>query len=190
MMWRKSRQTPAVSLATASLVPEVRFTLTEWKKVVKEHKLDCVLIGGVALSFYVKPRYTEDLDFLFLHRSAIPAAVNGFKRIRPGAFQENKTHIPVEVVTPTSFYPELPIDLVAKVLDTAIIVDGLKVASREGMIALKLCSAEKPDRYHKDVADLEGLVRSNMSVTMQDWPLSQDNRDLFAKVKRDVQLWT
>ena len=56
-----------------------------------------VLIGAVALSFHVRPRMTQDMDFLFLEETDIPDAVTGFRRIRPIQFQRDRTGVEVKV---------------------------------------------------------------------------------------------
>ena len=89
------------TLFESVMMPEVVMALQDWIRGGAHG----VLIGGAALSYHVRPRFTQDLDVLFLQASDIPAQISGFKRTRPSAFQHNKTHVEVEVVStakPTS----------------------------------------------------------------------------------------
>ena len=86
------------SLLDSVLVPEVKHTLQQWHTANAESK--AVLIGGIALSFYVKPRTTEDADFLYLSETDIPTEVVGFKKMRAHSFRENRTHVEVDYSKP------------------------------------------------------------------------------------------
>jgi hypothetical protein len=105
---------------------------------------DCILIGGIALSFYIKPRFTQDVDVLFLSDTDIPDSVEKFKAHRKGAFQHNKTHVEIEVITPESINTTK--DTVEAVFNTANLVDGVKIASPSGLVALKLGRFSLQDR--------------------------------------------
>lgn len=116
-----------------------------------------VLIGGMALSYYVKPRSTSDLNIIFLNESDIPKDVLKFKRTRKHAFMHKKTHAEVEVLTPE--FLKIDKKLVSEVIKTAEFHDGIKVASKEGLIATKL------GRFHlQDQADIENLM-TNFNIT-------------------------
>lgn len=157
-----------------AMVPEVQQALMSWilhKATISE--APGVLIGGLAMSFYTKPRYTEDVDLLFLHQRDIPDSVVGFKKHRPGAFEERVTHVEIEVNTPESFH--LPTHIAKKVFDTAVKHGDLLVASREGMVALKLCAAGTPKREYKDMADVVSLLEST-DVDMSDWLLTDSQQ--------------
>jgi hypothetical protein len=156
----------------AAIVPEVQHALDAW-----DQTQDCVLIGGLALSFYSAPRYTQDIDLLFLSKGKVPDAVASFKRVRPHSFQERQTHVEVEVLTPE--FLSIPKALVEKVFHTAVKQGRWKVASREGLIALKLQRGNRQDQ-----ADIEKLVLKDTDMT--DWPLSPKGRQLFDSIKQEV----
>jgi hypothetical protein len=171
----------ATNLNHVGLIPEVQHALVKWiKATVPGHR--GILIGGLAMSFYAKPRTTDDVDMLFVHTSDIPNEVMGFKRYRPGAFREHDTHVDIELTTPASF-DNLPIEVVRKVIGTAVDYDGLKVASREGMIALKLCGAQTPRRMHKDLGDVVLLLEGDIGLLMDDWPLNQKAFHLLGELR-------
>jgi hypothetical protein len=135
------------TLTESSMVPEVAAALAAFKPY-----FNGVLIGGMALSFWIKPRYTQDIDILFASDSDIPAEVPGFKRTRSHAFQHNQTHVEVELVTPTLI--KVSPQLVAAVERTAVDADGIRVAGPGGLIALKLVRYSLQDR-----ADIDALLK-------------------------------
>ena len=163
-----------------ALVPEVQQALAAWIKAKTETCAPGVLIGGLAMSFYAKPRYTEDADILFLSATDIPETVKGFKRTRSGAFQENKTHVEVEVVTTQSINQTQ--ELVKKVIETAVIHDGIKVASIEGLIALKLVASDNPKRKHRDLGDIDLMLENNPRPDMSEWPIEQKHFTKFEEL--------
>lgn len=161
----------ARSLDHVALVPEVGQALKKW--IAGEG--GGVLIGGLAMSFYAKPRNTEDVDLLFLTQAAIPETVAGFKRTRLGAFQENKQHVEIEVVHPSSI--SIPHQLALKVYATARTVDGIKVASAEGLVALKLYASDNPRRTLRDLGDVERIIE-NVKVDMSGWGLTKPHQEI------------
>lgn len=144
----KSYNDGSRSLYESLLVPELIKTIEDWKL----NEIDnCVLIGGGALSYYVKPRLTQDIDLLFLSEDEIPNSVNHFKKHRPHAFQHNITHVEIEVVTPS--YINMRLEIAEKIFETAIISDGIKIASPSGLIVSKL------NRFNRqDQADIEAIL--------------------------------
>lgn len=175
-------------LKHCALVPEVGHALAAWVRSTVPSGTSGVLIGGLALSFYCRPRATTDVDILFLSDAAIPDIVSGFKRPRPKAFQERDTHVEVEACTPTRF--NIPGNVVRKVFDTAQSYEGLRVASLEGMIALKLWGSESPRRELKDLADVVALCESAGPTlsAMTDWHLTPQQRQKLADCKRRAAL--
>lgn len=157
------------SVDNAALVPEVSHALKAWVKQSKGSIAPGILIGGLALSFYVRPRETTDVDMLFLTSGAVPEQVPGFKKHRANAFQEHDTHVEIEICTPASI--KLPLDLVQKVYKTSVVHDGLRVASLEALIALKLYGADTKRRELGDLADVVRLLEAHPHVDMVGWPL-------------------
>ena len=163
--------TAATPLTQVALIPEVGHALNKWNAYSHRHGLKCVLIGGLALSFYAKPRATEDVDILFLELSDVPDTVPGFKRHRTMAFQEDDTHVEIELVGHLTI--DVPDALVKKVFATAVNHDGLKVASLEGMVALKLYgAANSTRRMHRDLADVVAMLERAPELDMSGWPLN------------------
>ena len=170
-----------------ALVQEVQIALSSWISNNIGWKVPGVLIGGLAMSFYAKPRTTENVDLLFLSDKNIPGADQepGFTRYRPGAFRENRTHVDIEITHPRSF-ASLPLQTVRKVYVTAVVHGELRVASLEGMIALKLISAEAPGRKMKDLADVVQLLLKDPGADMKDWDLTENQERLLEECRKDV----
>jgi hypothetical protein len=115
-----------------------------------------------------------DVDVLFLTDDSIPKEVSGFKRTRPSAFQHNKTHVEIELVT--SLLIGISQELTQKVFDTAMISDNVKIASPSALVALKLHRFNRQDQ-----ADIEELM-NHYNIDLQDWPLSEKAKAHYEKV--------
>jgi hypothetical protein len=75
------------SLYESAIYPEVIIALEDWKQY---NNSNCVLVGGLALSYYIKPRQNQDIDIIFLTEKDIPTNVYGFKRNRLHSFEHKK----------------------------------------------------------------------------------------------------
>lgn len=137
------------TLLESSLIPEVAQALKSWGAHGPVNQ--CVLIGGMAFSYWARPRATSDADFLFLGTSQVPQEIPGFKRIRPHAFQHSKTHVEIEVLDPEFLGMAHAIAL--HIFSTAITHNGMRIASREGLIVSKLGRFSR-----RDQGDIEDLL--------------------------------
>lgn len=164
------------SVLQSVMIPEVEHALKRWIKQVG--KGTGVLIGGLAYSYYAQPRHTEDVDFLFLSPNDYPDAVEGFKKHRTSAFEEKKTGVEIELSSAASFAGKVPQTLVEKVFETAIEDSGLKLASFEGMIALKLCAGRMKD--YGDVTELLKVRQPNMAG----WPINREQQEQLNRLIR------
>lgn len=165
------------SLLESIVYPEVEQALSDWKNHCDS---EYVLIGGLAYSFYGKPRQTQDIDLMFLSFDNIPDYVYGFKRNRNHSFQHNKTHVEVEVLDPE--YLKMSNDLIKVIFDEAIESDGIKIASPKSLIVLKL------DRYNtRDQSDIDDLlkycIRLNIDLDFDKYKL---NDGQLLKLKRSL----
>jgi hypothetical protein len=153
---------------------EVQQALGAWIRGLVSIDNPGVLIGGLALGFYSKPRYTSDIDILFLSTDKVPKNVEGFRRHRHSAFEDVVNNVEVEVCTPSSI--NVPVSLAQRVSRTSVDHGGLRVASREGLIALKLFGADDRRRELQDLADIVGLLDTAEVVDMSEWGLSEKHR--------------
>lgn len=156
------------TLLESILVPEIVDALNDW---VANARNPGVLIGGVALSFCVKPRTTQDIALLYLSPDRIPDAVTGFKRTRKSAFQHSRTHVEIEVVTPELINTGPA--LISKVIETAQMQNGIAVASAAGLIAMKLGRLSLVDR-----GDIGLLIKYGVR-DVSPYPLSDAQRRAF-----------
>lgn len=172
-----------------ALVPEVQHALAQWIKSTFGYKhpgaVPGILIGGLAMAFYAKPRETTDVDLLFLSDSDIPSGLDHFKRTRKGAFQEQQTHVEIEVCTPASI--NLPPAVARKVAQTADSYSGLKVASVEGMVVLKLFGSDTPRRALRDQADIQAILENFPSIDLSDWALSDAHKQRLQEIMKLAQ---
>lgn len=164
------------TLFESVIMPEVEVALKNW---IENNDGDCVLIGGLALSYYVKPRSTTDVDILFLSYNNIPEKVDKFKKHRNLAFQHNLTHVEIETVTPESI--NVPIEIVEKVFDTAIISDNIKIASPSGLVALKLFRFNRQDQ-----ADIENLI-INTDIDLNQFNIPINLLMKYNKIKKSIK---
>ena len=170
------------SVRNVALIPEVQSALLSWLAATVPAERG-VLIGGLAMSFYAAPRATTDVDLLYLSSSAVPMAVEGFKRHRKGVFQDKATHVEIEVTDPASV--KLPLAVVRRVIETAITIDKIKVASLEGLIALKLYGALTASRKFKDLGDVQRLVQQHPYVVVDaaEWCLTPQQQAWLTEIK-------
>ena len=168
----------------AAIIPEVSHALVKWVKSKVGFVAPGVLIGGLAMSFYARPRATTAVDLLFLTEETIPSAVYGFKRHRKGAFEEKDTQVEIEVNTSKSF--NLPAEVANKVFSTAVTHDGLRVASKEAMVVLKLYGSDNAKRLHKDLADIIAIIENFPDVSVDDWSLEPRHVDRLAALRQSI----
>jgi len=148
------------------LVPELKKALAD----LKNHPPGAgVLIGGVALSYYCRPRTTEDLDFLFASEADIPTATSKFKKIRAHAWIHKSTQVEVELLTPE--FLKMSKTVVEQVIATANDISRIKIASPSGLVALKLCANRLKD--HSDIAEL--VKHCEADINLSDFSLTCKN---------------
>lgn len=135
---------------------------------LKEHQIDYVVIGAIALMAYGYPRFTEDIDLILdsegldrFHRELVglgyaPAFQGARKRLRA-----TRDGTPIELIA-AGEYPgdgkPKPVSF-PKPSEAAVEIDGVKFPTLEKLIELKLASGmTAPDRL-KDLADVQELIK-------------------------------
>jgi hypothetical protein len=159
----KSANDGTRSLFESIMVPEVEHTLKKWTRL----DIRSVLIGGLALSYHNIPRYTQDIDVLFLSKSDVPMKLNGFKKVRQHSFQCNDTHVEIELLD--SDFLNISVDLVKEIFKTSIKKDGMLIASPSGLVALKLQRFSRQDQ-----ADIENLNKYHV-IDLSYFTLTNDH---------------
>ncbi len=143
-------------------------TLTKLAADLREHGIDYMVIGAVALLAHGYPRFTEDIDLVLtpegleaFHRELIglgypPAFPGAKKRLR-----STRDGVTIEVMT-TGEYPgdgkPKPVSI-PEPSTASTEIDGIQVVTFEKLIELKLASGiSAPDRL-KDLADVQELIK-------------------------------
>jgi hypothetical protein len=162
------------SLLQSVMAPQVQYALGKWIK--QAHR--GLLIGGLALSYYVKPRYTADIDLLFRSKEEVPDQVKGFERMGPEVFQERRHRVEVKVMIPAMLQSQVPEAVILKLFETAVEDSGISIVSKEGLTALKLHA----DRL-RDQADIVELLKSCPSLDLAGWPVSEAHLSLLEALR-------
>lgn len=136
---------------------------------LREHGIDYMVIGAVALMAHGYPRFTEDIDLVMtregleaFHRELVglgylPAFEGARKRLRA-----TRGGVPVEVIL-AGEYPgdgrPKPVSF-PDPASASIELDGVRVVTLERLVELKLASGmTAPDRL-KDLADVQELIKA------------------------------
>lgn len=165
---------------------EVRRSYQRWANATNNSG---TLIGGIAFSFYGRPRTTMDVDLIYIQEQDIPETVKGFKRVRPHTFRDNLSHVEIEVLVPHVINVD-PV-LVRKVVETANVdAQGNRVASVAGIIALKLGRCSRQDIT--DIAALmalsvtDGHVVNPRLIDISEFDLSPDKIEKYNALLTEV----
>src|SRR5437870_8646710 len=135
---------------------------------LRDHEIDYMVIGALALLAYGYARFTEDVDVILtpkglerFHRELVglgyvPAFEGARKRLR-----STQDGIPIELIA-TGDYPgdgkPKPITF-PRPSENSVEIDGVKFPTLEKLIELKLASGmTAPDRL-KDLADVQELIK-------------------------------
>ena len=134
--------------------------------------------ASARLSYYVKPRYTADIDLLFRSEEEVPDRVKGFERMGPETFQECRHRVEVRVMTPAMLKPQVPEAVILKLFETAVEDSGLSIVSKEGLTALKLYAHRL-----RDQADVVELLKSYPSLDLAGWPMQETQWSLLEALR-------
>lgn len=147
---------------------KLNHTLSQLDADLKQHGIDYMVIGAVALMAHGYPRFTEDIDLVLtregletFHQELIglgyaPAFQGARKRLR-----STRDGVSIEVIL-AGEYPgdgrpkpvSFPVPATA-----AVEIDGVQIVTLEKLVELKLASGmTAPDRL-KDLADVQELIK-------------------------------
>lgn len=155
---------PATCLDEAALNPGVRRAL----KLLATQPLQGALIGTLAMNFHRRVRYRLSLTLLFASVDDI-ALPSEFVRHSPLAYTDSATG--VEVLTFTADTADIPRDVVDRVLQTADMRGGMRVASAEGLVAVKLYASLGRRRTSAQLADVQDLLERYPVMDLDEWRL-------------------
>jgi len=171
-------------------------TVAQLATDLKDHGIDYMVIGAVALLAHGYPRFTEDIDLVLtpkgldaFHRELIglgyvPAFPGARKRLR-----STRDGVTVEIMT-TGEYPgdgkPKPVSIPEPSM-ASIEIHGVQVVTFEKLIELKLASGMTAPHRLKDLADVQELIKiRNLD---QDFAERLDPyvRDKFRELQEAVQ---
>lgn len=143
-------------------------TLAQLATDLKDHSIDYVVIGAVALLAHGYPRFTEDIDLVLtregleaFHRELIglgyaPAFPGAKKRLR-----STRDGVSIEIMT-TGEYPgdgkPKPVSM-PEPSAAAMEIDGIQFVTLEKLIELKLASGMTAPHRLRDLADVQELIK-------------------------------
>lgn len=148
---------------------ELNSALAQLSEDLGRHGIDYVVIGAVALMAHGYPRFTEDIDLVMtsegleaFHRELVG---RGYRPAFEGArrkLRSTRDGVPVEVIV-SGEYPgdgrPKPVSFPLP-SEASVEIDGVRVATLEKLIELKLASGmTAPDRL-KDLADVQELIKA------------------------------
>lgn len=135
---------------------------------LKQHQIDYVIIGAIALMAYGYPRFTEDIDLILdsngldrFHNELIglgysPAFQGARKRLR-----STRDGTPIEVIA-SGEYPgdgkPKPVSF-PQPSEACVEIDGVKFPTLAKLIELKLASGMTALDRLKDLADVQELIK-------------------------------
>ena len=160
------------------LVSSVEAALDDW---MKNCRLPGLLLGGCALGLYARPRVTLDVDLLYYSEADIPVRVEGFKKIRPHAFEHLKTGVEVEVLSPS--FLKLPPEVLDYLSSTSVQSGNVRVVSLKGLVLAKLSRASR-----RDQGDIEDVIKVNKTPFefYNDLPLNDAQKSLLRDICHEV----
>ena len=135
---------------------------------LKEHGIDYMVIGAVALLAHGYPRFTEDIDLVLtpagleaFHRELIgldyrPAFPGAKKRLR-----SSTDGVTIEIMTTGEFPGDgkpKPVSI-PEPSTASVEIDGIRIVTFEKLIELKLASGMTAPHRLKDLADVQELIK-------------------------------
>jgi hypothetical protein len=162
------------TLIESTLVQEVAMALRDFSAL--EGSLGGVLIGGAAVSYYVKPRKTPDIDFLYL-RGCFPHYNHNFRKLGTSTLLHLPSDVLIEFFTPG--FLSAPYQLADLVLGTSNLSSGTRVASPEALITLKTYRFSRQDK-----ADIEALMSCRPGDLTKWLPLASNKSNRLAELRK------
>jgi len=143
-------------------------TLSRLSSDLREHGIDYIVIGAVALLAHGYPRFTEDIDLVMtsagLQKFHEELVGLGYAPAFPGArkrLRSTTDGVSIEVMT-TGEYPgdgkPKPVRMPTPA-EASTEIDGIRFVSLEKLIELKLASGISAADRLKDLADVQELIK-------------------------------
>jgi len=169
-------------LQYAIVNPEVRKSFKDFLKLNKE---DFAICGGIAVSVYIKPRTTMDVDIL-IHgnfENVLDQIKSKFKKLTSFSVEDKSRGVEIEMLTGKVINTDQKLidDAIKNANDIEFEGTSVKVISPKYLIALKLGRAVKkiPGKSAMDVSDIEGLVSNYGKIDLSDLNLPKEQMDFY-----------
>lgn len=136
---------------------QISLAITEVRRHAEQSGVKVVLVGGVALQLYGSDRLTVDVDFV---ANDVFMMLDGFKSLSIGGFQgRTSAGTPVDVLLGGK-YP----DLYPAIINDAVYFPevGVKVATLEGLMAMKLAAGRIKDE--EDIRSMLALGEVDLAA--------------------------
>jgi hypothetical protein len=144
-----------------------------------------VLVGGLSVGFHATPRGTDDVDIMIYSESKLSDVKDTLKHEfadipnRKHAMRHKETKVELEILTPE--FLKIDTRIIKKAIDDAIVVDHMRIVSKEGLVATKLCRGE-----FKDLGDIEVLVKAHGVIDVSGYPLTDKQLALYKTVTDSI----
>lgn len=172
-----SRRNPATEFRDACIDDRVG---SELQRLRRSDLLgDAIVIGTLALNFYVTPRYTDTIELLFHSQDDLDVRLSGEQ------YLTLHSGVEVRLLSPDAI--GLTADIAAMVFATAEARDGMRIASREGMIALRLFAAGDHRGFYAAAADVQALLEDN-DAALDAWELHVEHYRLLELCRSRAQM--
>jgi hypothetical protein len=155
---------PALQLREAALNSDVCRTL----ECLAAQTPNGALIGTLAMNFHRQLRYRLSFTMLFGSDADIELPLD-FVRRSPVLCINRATGVKVLTFTPKT--SGIPNNVVRRVLDTAKLFDGMRVATAEGLAVVKLYASLSRRRMSGELADVQDLLECYPEMDLMDWSL-------------------
>ena len=150
-------------------------------RLLNAHAVDYVIIGASAFPAHGYLRATEDIDIFFQSETDIKNLVMpGFKLTRAHALTHLATGVEVELLTPE--FLKVDKKLIRLAISTATLRDGIRVVSKEGLVALKL---QRLSDY--DIGDIKRIIRDNGPLNLSQYPLTPKQLAAYKQCEVNVK---
>ena len=143
-------------------------TLLRLVKDLKDHDINYIVIGGLALNSYCYRHFTEDINLILtsegLEKFRNELIGKGYRSAFEGATKEFRTmreNVTVKIITNEEFPGDgrpKPVSF-PNPNENEVQIDGIKTVSLEQLIELKLASGMTAPHRLKDLADVQELIK-------------------------------
>lgn len=180
------REESEKSIVNGVFENEVKNALKDF--VAKMPSGSWAIFGGIALSAFVKPRYTEDIDVLLLTDIDEKVLEPIFRKHRTGAFEHKDSGVEIETVTPEAINQnrELAIEAIKNAKIEIINNKVVRIVTPKYLVALKLKRALGTGRAStQDRADIQALLEK-YKIDITDLKLPEEQVNLFRRLQEEL----